>query len=165
MEEASIVKALPASHPSAGDAWRETLGRRRTGAVAWIARARCRGLGPALFYPDADEDAVEARKLCAECGVRKACLQYALDANENSVCGAGRRNASGAPCGDAGIECAPHEPGNGASRNRDCRAVKAGSMLALQAVANESQCPDVLLGVEFHELDEQRPQRLAMQRP
>jgi len=77
------MNAASALHPSNGDAWRETLTRRRTpGAVAWIARARCRGLGLARFYPHSDEEVAEALELCAECSVRDACLRYALDAKE-----------------------------------------------------------------------------------
>lgn len=78
-----MTNAASAHHPSAGDAWRETLGRRPPGAVAWISRARCRGLGPERFYPDSDDEAAEALELCAECSVRDACLRYVLDAKED----------------------------------------------------------------------------------
>lgn len=42
----------------------------------------CRGLDASIFYPDTDEEADVAKAVCAECGVRAACLDYALARRE-----------------------------------------------------------------------------------
>lgn len=49
-------------------------------ATPWRKHAACRGLDVEIFYPatDEDEDAVEAKAVCAECSVRQLCLEYAL---------------------------------------------------------------------------------------
>jgi len=44
----------------------------------WRKRAACRGIDPEVFYPVSDEDADEAKVICAMCPVRQACLEYAL---------------------------------------------------------------------------------------
>jgi WhiB family redox-sensing transcriptional regulator len=46
--------------------------------TSWRDRAACRGLDPEIFYPVSDEDAAEAKSICAVCPVREACLEYAL---------------------------------------------------------------------------------------
>jgi WhiB family redox-sensing transcriptional regulator len=46
----------------------------------WKADARCRGVDPALLYPD-DEDVAgvaRAKALCAACPVQSQCLEHAL---------------------------------------------------------------------------------------
>ena len=45
---------------------------------AWLDRGACRGLDPQIFYPGEDDDATEAKSICAECNVRVTCLEYAL---------------------------------------------------------------------------------------
>ena len=51
--------------------------------LAWRQQARCRGVDPATFYPVSDEDdALEAKEICAECPVREPCLEYAITARE-----------------------------------------------------------------------------------
>lgn len=42
----------------------------------------CRGLDPSIFYPDDDDEAEIAKDVCAECGVRAACLEHALSRRE-----------------------------------------------------------------------------------
>jgi WhiB family redox-sensing transcriptional regulator len=42
----------------------------------------CRGLDAGVFYPDTDEEAEIAKQVCAECGVRQLCLEYALTSRE-----------------------------------------------------------------------------------
>jgi WhiB family transcriptional regulator, redox-sensing transcriptional regulator len=44
----------------------------------WRKRAACRGIDPEVFFPASDEDAEEAKEICAVCPVREACLEYAL---------------------------------------------------------------------------------------
>ncbi|HVM01833.1 MAG TPA: WhiB family transcriptional regulator [Acidimicrobiales bacterium] len=46
--------------------------------LSWRQRAACRGVDPDIFYPASDEDAEEAKGICAVCPVREACLEYAL---------------------------------------------------------------------------------------
>jgi WhiB family redox-sensing transcriptional regulator len=45
---------------------------------SWRQRAACRGLDPEIFFPDSDEEAGEAKAVCARCPVREACLEHAL---------------------------------------------------------------------------------------
>lgn len=42
----------------------------------------CRGLDPTTFYPDDDDEAEIAKQVCAQCGVRDACLDHALKRRE-----------------------------------------------------------------------------------
>jgi WhiB family transcriptional regulator, redox-sensing transcriptional regulator len=46
--------------------------------ATWRKRAACRGIDPEVFFPVTDEDAEEAKAICATCPVREACLEYAL---------------------------------------------------------------------------------------
>jgi WhiB family redox-sensing transcriptional regulator len=46
--------------------------------LSWRQRAACRGVDPDIFYPVSDEEAEEAKTICAECAVRQPCLEYAL---------------------------------------------------------------------------------------
>ena len=41
----------------------------------WVDVAACKGLDPAIFYPPTDEDADQAKAICAECPVREPCLE------------------------------------------------------------------------------------------
>ncbi len=42
----------------------------------------CRGLDSGLFYPDNEEEAEIAKRVCAECGVQQVCLDFALTKRE-----------------------------------------------------------------------------------
>ena len=44
----------------------------------WMEEARCRGLDPDLFFPERGASTREAKGVCAGCGVRAECLEYAL---------------------------------------------------------------------------------------
>ena len=46
--------------------------------LSWRQHAACRGADPDIFYPSSDEEAEEAKAICATCPVRQACLEYAL---------------------------------------------------------------------------------------
>ena len=46
--------------------------------LSWRQRAACRGIDPNVFYPPSEEEAEEAKSICAACPVREACLEYAL---------------------------------------------------------------------------------------
>ncbi len=50
--------------------------------LSWRQRGACRGLDPDIFYPPSDDDAGEAKAVCAQCQVRQACLEFALDTRE-----------------------------------------------------------------------------------
>jgi WhiB family transcriptional regulator, redox-sensing transcriptional regulator len=53
-----------------------------TKSLAWRQRASCRGVDPDIFYPISDEEADEAKAICAACAVRETCLEYALTNRE-----------------------------------------------------------------------------------
>ncbi len=50
--------------------------------MPWKAFAACRDMDPAIFFPGRGEPTRLAKSICAECQVRRACLQYALDNGE-----------------------------------------------------------------------------------
>jgi WhiB family redox-sensing transcriptional regulator len=50
--------------------------------LTWRQRGACRGLEPDIFYPPDDEDAGEAKAVCAQCPVKDRCLEFALETRE-----------------------------------------------------------------------------------
>ena len=46
--------------------------------LSWRQKGACRGLDPQIFYPVSDEEADEAKAVCASCVVQKPCLEWAL---------------------------------------------------------------------------------------
>jgi WhiB family redox-sensing transcriptional regulator len=52
--------------------------------LVWRDLGACRGLEPGIFYPDDDAEAGDAKAVCESCGVRVACLEYALTIREKS---------------------------------------------------------------------------------
>jgi WhiB family redox-sensing transcriptional regulator len=50
--------------------------------LQWRSKASCQGLDPEIFYPLDDDDAEEAKVVCATCSVREACLEHALGYRE-----------------------------------------------------------------------------------
>ena len=46
--------------------------------IAWRDEAACRGLDTDVFFPLTEEEAAEAKAVCAACPVRELCLEYAL---------------------------------------------------------------------------------------
>lgn len=48
----------------------------------WATQALCVGWDPEEFFPPNDDDAGEARDICAACPVRGQCLAYAVTADE-----------------------------------------------------------------------------------
>ena len=46
--------------------------------LSWRQHGACRGIDPNIFYPVSDDEAEEAKGICAACPVRQACLEYAL---------------------------------------------------------------------------------------
>jgi WhiB family transcriptional regulator, redox-sensing transcriptional regulator len=45
---------------------------------AWMARGLCTSIPPATFFPSDGAGVEVARKICASCPVREACLEHAL---------------------------------------------------------------------------------------
>jgi len=52
--------------------------------VSWSTKAACRGLDPSIFYPPSDEEADEAKAICAVCPVQVECLEHALALREKN---------------------------------------------------------------------------------
>ena len=44
----------------------------------WLAKAKCRDMDPAIFFPSDGVGVQAAQRICAECSVREECLEYAL---------------------------------------------------------------------------------------
>lgn len=55
-----------------------------TGPVVrdWIERGACVGSDVDVFFPGVSQSASEARRICATCTVRDACLDYAIEYGE-----------------------------------------------------------------------------------
>lgn len=51
-------------------------------AINWRELGACRGLEPSIFFPEEEDDATDAKEVCAGCGVRVACLEHALTIRE-----------------------------------------------------------------------------------
>jgi WhiB family redox-sensing transcriptional regulator len=50
--------------------------------INWRELGACKGLDASIFYPDDDDEADDAKHICAGCGVRVACLEHALATRE-----------------------------------------------------------------------------------
>lgn len=48
----------------------------------WQEEGACRGIPSETFFPPVEHEAYEAKMICAACGVRDACLDFALSAGE-----------------------------------------------------------------------------------
>jgi len=55
-----------------------------TSEIQWRQLGACRGLDPTIFYPDDDDEGLEAKSVCDGCSVRVACLEHALSLREKS---------------------------------------------------------------------------------
>jgi len=77
--------------------------------LSWRKQARCRGVDPGVFYPVSDEDeASEAKEICAECPVREPCLEYALTVREkHGVWGGAPSVSAGVSSGSAASPRSP----------------------------------------------------------
>ena len=62
--------------------------------ATWRKRAACQGIDPEVFYPVSDEDAEEAKVICAVCPVRQACLEHAWPTASAKACGVEPPSAS-----------------------------------------------------------------------
>ncbi len=50
--------------------------------VIWRDLGACRGLDPEVFFPDDEDQAEVAKRICDGCDVRVACLEHALASRE-----------------------------------------------------------------------------------
>ena len=46
--------------------------------LSWRSKAACLGLEAVTFFPETDEEAEQAKAVCAVCPVQEACLEHAL---------------------------------------------------------------------------------------
>jgi WhiB family redox-sensing transcriptional regulator len=68
--------------PATGDGIIE-MDTKDTKTLVWRQRAACRGVDPDIFYPVSDEEASDAKAICALCPVQQACLEWALTSRES----------------------------------------------------------------------------------
>ena len=45
----------------------------------WMEQGKCKDLAPSIFFPSDGVGVQEAQRICAECAVADACLEYALE--------------------------------------------------------------------------------------
>jgi WhiB family redox-sensing transcriptional regulator len=45
----------------------------------WMGRGKCKEVAPDVFFPSDGMGVLVAQRICAECPVSSACLEYALD--------------------------------------------------------------------------------------
>ncbi len=64
---------------AAGSGLLDLLSEMRAGGHG---QANCRGIDPALFFPERGGSSAEAKAVCAGCVVREQCLDYALENHE-----------------------------------------------------------------------------------
>ncbi|CAN5922823.1 N/A [soil metagenome] len=50
--------------------------------VPWATEAKCLNADPDVFFPEKGGSTREAKRICSECTVRVACLEYALEQDE-----------------------------------------------------------------------------------
>jgi WhiB family transcriptional regulator, redox-sensing transcriptional regulator len=50
--------------------------------LAWMEDARCLDADPEAFFPEKGGSTREAKRICSQCEVRDACLEYALANDE-----------------------------------------------------------------------------------
>lgn len=70
------------ARPATGDGIME-MDTKDTKTLVWRQRAACRGVDPDIFYPVSDEEASDAKAICALCPVQQACLEWALTSRES----------------------------------------------------------------------------------
>ncbi|MFE9095705.1 WhiB family transcriptional regulator [Streptomyces sp. NPDC007264] len=50
--------------------------------IAWQEQALCAQTGADFFFPEPGSSVREAKRICGLCGIRSACLAYALENDE-----------------------------------------------------------------------------------
>lgn len=56
----------------------ELVFKARTGDLSWQERAACAEYDTRVFFPPQGGDSATPKKICRQCPVREACLEYAL---------------------------------------------------------------------------------------
>lgn len=74
------------SEPEALSLWEAAAGLYSTegedGELAWQADALCAQTDPEAFFPEKGGSTRDAKRVCSECPVREACLEYAMENDE-----------------------------------------------------------------------------------
>lgn len=74
------------SEPEALSLWEAAAGLYSTdgddGELSWQADALCAQTDPEAFFPEKGGSTRDAKRVCNECPVREACLEYAMDNDE-----------------------------------------------------------------------------------
>lgn len=77
---------LFSNDPDALSLWEAAAGLYSTdgdeGELAWQADALCAQTDPEAFFPEKGGSTRDAKRVCNECPVREACLEYAMDNDE-----------------------------------------------------------------------------------
>lgn len=77
---------LFSSNPEAISLWEAAAGLYSTdgddGELAWQADALCAQTDPEAFFPEKGGSTRDAKRVCNECPVREACLEYAMENDE-----------------------------------------------------------------------------------
>jgi len=47
-------------------------------STEWMAEGKCRDMAPDVFFPSDGTGVLEAQRICADCPVSEACLEYAI---------------------------------------------------------------------------------------
>ncbi len=48
----------------------------------WQEEGACKSFPVEMFFPPVEQEADDAKEICATCGVREPCLEFAIDAKE-----------------------------------------------------------------------------------
>lgn len=74
------------SDPDAVSLWQQAAGIYSTdgddGELSWQADALCAQTDPEAFFPEKGGSTRDAKRVCNECPVREACLDYAMENDE-----------------------------------------------------------------------------------
>lgn len=77
---------LFSSQPEALSLWEAAAGLYSTdgedGELSWQADALCAQTDPEAFFPEKGGSTRDAKRVCSECPVREACLEYAMENDE-----------------------------------------------------------------------------------
>ena len=63
----------------------------------WMAGGKCKEVAPDVFFPNDGMGVLVAQRICAECPVSEACLEYALEEHGASVARRRRTPAGSGP--------------------------------------------------------------------
>ncbi|WP_304621701.1 WhiB family transcriptional regulator [Rothia sp. ZJ1223] len=87
-QKAPVAKNVDlfSNDPDALSLWEAAAGLYSTdgddGELAWQADALCAQTDPEAFFPEKGGSTRDAKRVCSECPVRQACLDYAMENDE-----------------------------------------------------------------------------------